>query len=160
MSGVDLPILTRVTHVGLSLSTTPDDAHVELAHLLLRLVPPPVRGEGQVGEHKVEGDEPAIEIVEELGEARVEGLTDFFALKRPRGGEDDEFGHLAEDLERLGGGAGSETELVLEELFGLRVHERGVGLEGFGGEPVLDLRAGRSAGSRRERRCVRKTSAL
>lgn len=118
-----------------------DDIPIKLADLLVRLISPHINRQGQVRKHKVDRNESRIEVPEELGEFRVEGVPDFLALQRARGGEDDELRHGVEDLDGLGrgGGSGREVELVCEEMLRFGRHERGVGLEGFGSEAVLDL---------------------
>jgi hypothetical protein len=69
----------------------PDDVPVKFADLLVRLIPPDVDGQGQIGEHEIDGDKPGIEIPEKFGELRVKAVADLLALQRARGCEDDQF---------------------------------------------------------------------
>ena len=88
-----------VVVVVIALAPRADDLLVELGHCLLCLVAPPVAREGEVREEQVDRLEPAIEIGVPLRKRLVQPRTDFGALERPRGSEDDEFGHGVQAVE-------------------------------------------------------------
>ena len=76
-----------------ALAARADDLLVELGHCLLCPVAPPVAREGEVGEEQVDRLEPTIKIGIPLRERLVQPGTDFGALERTRGGEDDKLSH-------------------------------------------------------------------
>jgi hypothetical protein len=128
--------------VVLALTARADDLLVELGHCLLCLVALPVAGEGEAGEEEVDRLEPAVEIGIPLCERLVQSRTDFGALERTRGGEDDEFGHgvqavegtpfVSWSVESLEGRIGSNH---LKRLF---LDHVGVDAEVFGRETKLN----------------------
>ena len=104
----------------IALAPRADDLLVELGHCPLRLVALPVAREGQVGEEQIDRFEPAVEIGIPLRKRLVQPRTDFSALERPRGGEDDELGHGVQAMEGTPfvscSVEGLEVWIVLEHL--------------------------------------------
>lgn len=78
--------------------TLANDLHEEGAHVDVGGIPPPVAGEGQVGEEEVEGGEALVEVVVEVGDTLVELLAHLVAEEGAAGGHDD---HLGEGLEEI-----------------------------------------------------------
>lgn len=85
-----------MSYGGRVLTTLAEDALVELAHLRVRGVTFAVAGEGQVGDHPVEGGEAVVEVRVHLSILLRQTLANLLALERAGSGQD---GHLGEGLE-------------------------------------------------------------
>ena len=116
-----------------------NNIRVHLGHLLLCSVTPAVVRQRQPAKLEVDGDETAVEIVVELGEASVETFANLSALEGARSGVD---GQLGEGRRKIDGAVvGSEalrSRIFREESLGLSSDEVDVRAEGGGSEAELD----------------------
>lgn len=131
----------NVTHDFTSCNTLPEDVNVELGHLLVGSVPLPVTGQREVGEQEVERREASVEIIVQASERLVERRSNLLALEGPGGGENGDFLHDIDNVERapfalgLGGG---EAWLGGDEVLNLLFDHADVRAELVDGEGDLD----------------------
>jgi hypothetical protein len=109
---------------------------VQVDHCLARIVACAVVGKRCPRKHKVDGREAHVEVVVEFGKLGVEGVSDFLALERVRGGVD---GELSHDLWHVESTLVSlEVFVALDEILDFLCNDGNVGAEGFLCETELD----------------------
>lgn len=126
----------HVLGAGLAASATLlDGVHVDLGDGALGVVAAVVPGERGPVKHEVDGGETHVEIVVEVGELLVKLVANFLALKRVRGGENGDLGHLGGNVDDAG--LALEVGGPLEVAGNLIGDDGNVGAESLGGERNL-----------------------
>ena len=109
---------------------------VELDHCLACMVTRTVVRKGSPRKHEVDGRKSHVEIVIQVGEAGIEGVTDLLTLQGARGGVDGELGHDLSDIN--GALLALESLVTLDEVLYFFCNDGNVGSKGVLGEAELD----------------------